>query len=251
MKTYLTLVLGLAAVSEAQTRRPGLPPEQASRIEAIRDARIQRARAGHTAVIQKAREVGRTQARTTRTRDRAIMAVWTSLTPEVRGMYAARELAERISRRPEWKTQTRAQRIAATTAFITNYPAIKAARPQATMDVALGEPGAAFPSAPDMATILRVVSAMPSEIPALKKAGDPVGLATAVQPLEITEFPQAEVPDIFSINRRFNWAKPHGQWMNQMLKDIDAAKAAGDTETYESLTKRYTAWADQYLREDR
>ncbi len=51
--------------------------------------------------------------------------------------------------------------------------------------------------------------------------------------------------------RRFNWKPPHGQWMNQMLKDIDAAKAAGDVETYESLTNRYAAWAEQYLRDDR
>ena len=251
MKTPILLLFALTVVGEAQTRRPEFRPEQTARIEAIRDARIQRARAERAAVLQDARDAGRAQARATRARDRAFMAVWINLTPEVRGMNAAKELAERLSRRPAWKTQNRTQRIAATTAFITNYPAIKAARPQATMNVALGEPSAAFPSAPDMATVLRVVSAKPSEIPALKKAGDPVGLATAVQPLEITEFPQAETPDLFAINRLFNWAKPHGQWMNQMLKDIDVAKAAGDTETYESLTKRYAAWAEQYLREDR
>ena len=101
MKTHFLLLFALATVSEAQTRRPELPPEQTARIEAIRDARIQRARAERSAAIQKAREAGRVQARTTRARDRAFMAVWTSLTPEVQGMYAARELAERVSRRPE------------------------------------------------------------------------------------------------------------------------------------------------------
>ena len=228
MKTHFLLLFALATVSEAQTRRPELPAEQVARIEAIRDARIQRARAERSAAIQKAREAGRVQARTTRARDRAFMAVWTSLTPEVQGMYAARELAERVSRRPEWKTQTRAQRIAAVTAFITNYPAIAAARPQAAMDAALGKPGAAFPGSPDMTREF-----------------------ASIDPPDITSFPEAEVPDLFAINRRFNWKPPHGQWMNQMLKDIDAAKAAGDVETYESLTNRYAAWAEQYLRDDR
>ena len=228
MKTYFLFLLALATVSEAQTRRPELPAEQVARIEAIRDARIQRARAERSAAIQKAREAGRVQARATRARDRAFMAVWASLTPEVQGMYAARELAERVSRRPEWKAQTRAQRIAATTAFITNYPAIAAARPQATMDAALGKPGAAFPGSPDM-----------------------TGQFASSEPPAIAPFPEAEIPDLFSINRRFNWKPPHGQWMNQMLKDIDAAKAAGDVETYESLTNRYAAWAEQYLRDDR
>jgi hypothetical protein len=38
--------------------------------------------------------------------------------------------------------------------------------------------------------------------------------------------------------------------MSQLLKDIDAAKKAGDLETYNSLTARYTAWANKYLRPD-
>ncbi len=251
MKTYLLLLLALAIVSEAQIRRPGLPPEQVTRIEAIRDARIQRARAERTAALLKAREAGRVLARTTRARDRAFMAVWTSLTPEVRGMYAARELAERISRRPEWKTQTRAQRIASVTDFITNYPAISAARQQAAMDAALAAPEGEFPAITDAVELADELAASQPGIPGFEGAGDPVVLAASVELPDLDGFPEAEVPDLFTINRRFNWAKPHGQWMNQMLKDIDAAKAAGDVETYESLTKRYAAWAEQYLRDDR
>ena len=251
MKTHFLLLLALATISEAQTRRPELRPEQAARIEAIRDARIQRARAERNASIQKAREAGRVQARATRTRDRAFMAVWTSLTPEARGMPNARDLAERISRRPEWKTQTRAQRIAATTAFITNYPAISAARQQSTMDTALAAPEGDFPAKPDAVKLADDLAAIQPGIPGFEEAGDPIVLAASVELPDIEGFPEAEVPDLFTINRRFNWKKPHGQWMNQMLKDIDAAKTAGDVETYESLTKRYTAWAEQYLREDR
>lgn len=136
------------------------------------------------------------------------------------------------------------------TAFITNYPAIKAARQQATMDAALGAAGSAYPAPPALDAVARVLNAKPAEIQALKKAGDPVELAIAVQSPTIPAFPEATVPDLFTINRAFNWDKPHGQWMNQLLKDIDKAKAAGDTETYRSLTGRYSAWAEKYLRRD-
>jgi hypothetical protein len=167
------------------------------------------------------------EARQSLIRDRAFMAVWTRLTPEVRAMYAARELAERQSRKPAWKTLTRAQRVAAVTNFITNYQAIKTARQQATMDAALGAPTSSYPDPPDWGAL---AGATDEELPRLP----------ALEP--------AEVPDLFSINRRFNWDKPHGQWMSQLLKDIDSAKAAGDTEVYEALTTRYSVWAEKYLR---
>jgi hypothetical protein len=54
--------------------------------------------------------------------------------------------------------------------------------------------------------------------------------------------------DPFRLKLEFIWQKPHGQWMNQLLKDIEAARKAGDTETYNALTARYTAWAEKYLR---
>ncbi len=256
MKTLLlssiAIVLALAAISNGQTRWRDLTPEQqTAQIEAVREARRQRVRAERIALRQQAREAGRQETRATRTRDRAFMAVWTGLTPEVRTMANARELAERLSRKPEWPTQTRAQRIAATTAFINGYPAIKAARPQEAMNAALGERGAAYPGSPDVARVMVTIASSSPEIPEFILAGDPVALASSVQLPQIIEFPTAEVPDLFTINRQFNWKKPGHYWMSQMLKDIDAAKAASDTATYDELTKRYSAWADQYLREER
>jgi hypothetical protein len=56
--------------------------------------------------------------------------------------------------------------------------------------------------------------------------------------------------DPFMLKVEFIWQKPHGQWMNSMLKQINAARAAGDTETYNTLTARYSAWAEKYLRQD-
>jgi hypothetical protein len=56
--------------------------------------------------------------------------------------------------------------------------------------------------------------------------------------------------DPFTIKLQFIWSEPHGQWMRQLLKDIAAAKAAGDIETYNTLTARYSAWAEKYLRHD-
>lgn len=256
MKTLIlqsiAIVLALTAISNAQTRWRDLTPEQqTARIEAVREARRQRVRAERIALRQQAREAGRQETRATRTRDRAFMAVWTGLTTEVRSMANARELAERLSRKPEWPTQTRAQRIAATTAFLTSYPAIKAARPQEAMTAALGERGAAYPGNPNVANLMQIHAPTPREIPAFVHSGDPVALAASVQLPLILDFPTAEVPDLFTINRLFNWSKPGHYWMSQMLKDIDAAKAASDTATYDDLTKRYSAWAEQYLREDR
>jgi hypothetical protein len=249
--SFLAILLVLTASTDAQSLRSELTPaERTARIEATRDARRQRIRAERVAARQKAREAGRLEAKALRVRDRALMAVWSRLTPDVRAMYAARQLVERVSRQPEWTTQTRAERIAAVTAFVTNYQAIKAARQQATMEAALGAAGSAYPAAPALDAVARVLNAKPAEIQALKKAGDPVELAATVQPPSIPAFPEATVPDLFTISRRFNWGKPHGQWMNQMLKDIDAAKAKGDADTYRNLTGRYSAWADKYLRLD-
>ena len=243
----VAVLLILTSFSHGQVTRP-TPPE---RVEAIRDARLQRAREARAVAVQQARSEGRVQARTTRLKDRAFMAVWTSLAPEVRGMPNARELAERMSGRPEWKTRTRAQRIATVTDFITNYPAIREARQQSAMDSALAAPQGEFPAVTDAVKLADELAATLPVIPGFEESGDPVVLAASVEQPDIDGFPEAVVPDLFTINVRFNWKKPHGQWMNQMLKDIDAAKAAGDAERYRELTARYTAWADQYLREDR
>lgn len=232
MKTQIlssiAIILALTTPSKAQERRPDLPYGKAERIEATRNAQLQRSREASLTAQHKARDVGQAETRNARDRDLAFMAVWAALDPEVKGKANARELAERISRQPEWKNQTRSQRIATVSAFITEYPTIRETRQQLTMDTALEESDADFPEKPNVFV-----------------------LASSVKPLELTLFPETEVPDAFTINRRFNWANPHGQWMNQILKDIDAAKQAGDTKAYETLTKRYTTWAEQYLRKDR
>jgi hypothetical protein len=54
--------------------------------------------------------------------------------------------------------------------------------------------------------------------------------------------------DLFTLKLQFVWDKPHGQWLNQMLKDIEAAKAKGDIQTYNDLTASYSVWAEKYLR---
>ena len=63
----------------------------------------------------------------------------------------------------------------------------------------------------------------------------------------IAEIATVDTPDPFSIRLEFDWNEPHGQWMNQLLTDIKAAKQAGDAETYKKLTAQYSAWADAYL----
>ncbi len=226
----LVILIALSSVTGAQTRWADLTPEErASKIETVRDARRQRIRAARIAERQKAKAVARLAARQSRGRDRAFMAVWTLLTPEVRAMYAARDLAELQSRKPAWKNLTRAQRVAAVTNFITNYQSIKTARRQTIMDTALGAPTSAYPDPPDWSALAGAMDEEPPRLPALEPA---------------------VVPDLFAINRQFNWNKPHGRWMNQLLKDIDAAKTAGDTETYQTLSGRYSTWAEKYLRRD-
>ncbi|MFM7181454.1 MAG: hypothetical protein ACKO2G_08325 [Verrucomicrobiales bacterium] len=88
----------------------------------------------------------------------------------------------------------------------------------------------------------------PPEIAAPKEPGDSVVLANAIKPPIIAALGTASAPDLFTISRLFLWNKPPGQYMNQLLKDIDAAKARGDAASYNELTKRYTAWAEKYLR---
>ena len=81
-------------------------------------------------------------------------------------------------------------------------------------------------------------------------AGNPLALAETFPTRTIAPFVKPSPPDLFTINRLFNWDDPHGQWMNQLLKDIDAAKKTGDAERYTALTERYSAWAEKYLRRD-
>ena len=119
--------------------------------------------------------------------------------------------------------------------------------------------------------IPKVPSMGPAEVPAVRqlpahpvappdKVSSPRSLARIelVLPDDIGALPpQKPLPDIapmsfdpFTLKLQFIWSEPHGQWMRQLLKDIAAAKAAGDTETYNTLTARYSAWAEKYLRRD-
>ena len=77
----------------------------------------------------------------------------------------------------------------------------------------------------------------------------PSGLLAASQVRTLPSITPMTV-DPFRLKLEFIWEKPHGQWMNQLLKDIEAAKKAGDIETYNALTARYSAWAGKYLRRD-
>ena len=45
----------------------------------------------------------------------------------------------------------------------------------------------------------------------------------------------------------FRWSAPTSESMTTLLKQIEAAEKAGDTETYDSLTAAYRAWADASL----
>lgn len=90
----------------------------------------------------------------------------------------------------------------------------------------------------------------PPALAPVKETGDPVALSVTVNLPSVTALAEPTVPDLFTINRLFNWDNPHGQWMNQMTKDIEAARKAGDMETYDTLTARYTAWAEKYLRRE-
>jgi hypothetical protein len=73
-----------------------------------------------------------------------------------------------------------------------------------------------------------------------KAQGTPVlQLAAAKPTMMFTPFERKLLND---------WVSPHGEAMSTLLKDIAAAKEAGDTNTYERLTQRYATWAEKYLR---
>ena len=77
---------------------------------------------------------------------------------------------------------------------------------------------------------------------------DSKNIVLKIQNKNIPQIQNVDKPDVFTIRLEFDWNKPHGQWMTQLLKDIKIAKAAGDTETYTRLSAQYTSWADTYLK---
>ena len=139
--------------------------------------------------------------------------------------------------------------IAAKTAEAAAFPDIK--DPGDPLQIANSTPVPIITDLPvvgDVVALAQTVQRPAIAVPG--STGDPVALADTVRIPAITALAEATPPDLFTINRLFNWGKPHGQWMNQMLKDIEAARKAGDMETYTTLTARYTAWAEKYLRPD-
>jgi hypothetical protein len=98
-------------------------------------------------------------------------------------------------------------------------------------------PAASTSDPVDLRTLVPLIFSKPSAL----MAANPVRTLPGVAPMTV---------DPFRLKLEFIWEKPHGQWMNQLLKDINAAKAAGDIETYNALTARYAAWANKYLRQD-
>ena len=73
----------------------------------------------------------------------------------------------------------------------------------------------------------------------VKVQGPPVIKLASVQPVRMfTPFERRMLND---------WESPYGEALNTLLKDIKAAKEAGDVPTYERLTERYSAWAGKYL----
>lgn len=119
-----------------------------------------------------------------------------------------------------------------------------------------------LPKAPSMGPTavpaVRQLPAHPVAPPANVSAPRSLARIEFVAPDDIGALPpQKPLPDIapmsfdpFTLKLQFIWREPHGQWMRQLLKDIAAAKAAGDIETYNTLTARYSAWAEKYLRSD-
>lgn len=104
----------------------------------------------------------------------------------------------------------------------------------------------ALPERPDISKVGPV--SLRTLVP-IKPGNAPEIMATA----SVVDLPGIEplmLFDPFTLKLQFIWEKPHGQWMNQLLKDIAAAKTAGDIETYNALTARYAAWAEKYLRRD-
>ena len=53
--------------------------------------------------------------------------------------------------------------------------------------------------------------------------------------------------DAFRRKLAFSWVKPQGEYLNTMLKEIEAAEISGDTETYNRLATTYSVWASKAL----
>lgn len=109
---------------------------------------------------------------------------------------------------------------------------------------------AAYPETPDLAEVLTRAKERWKKKPGYPAHGSTLDLVRKAQSSGLPKFPKTQPHDKFALRREFDWKPPQGDWMNQLLKDIDAAKAAGDSEAYNALQARYSAWAEKYLRRD-
>jgi hypothetical protein len=81
-------------------------------------------------------------------------------------------------------------------------------------------------------------------------AAKPVSLGSLTQPA--ATWKPASVEPVrpikpFKVKLLTRWSPVWGFEMKEMLDRIEAAEKAGDTKTYEALTKTFTIWADSYL----
>ena len=60
--------------------------------------------------------------------------------------------------------------------------------------------------------------------------------------------PRLRVMDEFHRKLASEWVEPQGEYMNTLLRQIEAAAESGDAETYRRLTGTYRIWAEKYLR---
>jgi hypothetical protein len=98
--------------------------------------------------------------------------------------------------------------------------------------------GRAIPYDRKKARSVRLSGARPMNSEVKVQSTPVIKLATAKPARALTPFERRMLND---------WDSPHGEAMNTLLKDIKAAKEAGDIKTYDILTARYTAWAGKYL----
>ena len=59
--------------------------------------------------------------------------------------------------------------------------------------------------------------------------------------------PRLRILDKFHRDLTSKWNAPQGEYMNTLLKQIEAAEESGDAETYRRLTETYRIWAEKYL----
>jgi hypothetical protein len=105
----------------------------------------------------------------------------------------------------------------------------------------------------------KIPAAAAVELPAAPRFDLTPSVAGAAKPVSLTAVTRkspawkpvvaAPVKPIkpFQVKLLTRWSPVWGFEMKEMLDRIEAAENAGDTKTYEALTKTFTIWADSYL----